>query len=93
MVISELDRMIEVDLLRRERDDLPAHRRIDADDAARGYRQSTEIEVPEIIGAEPLVSQLDALRRPRRGRGRRRARARLDPARPPRRRAGLRSSR
>ncbi|WP_457208020.1 Gfo/Idh/MocA family protein [Nocardioides sp. P5_C9_2] len=57
MVISELDRMIEVDLLRRDVT-IYHHTTVDPDARGTGYRQSTEIEVPEIIGAEPLVSQL-----------------------------------
>lgn len=58
MVIQELDRMIEVDLLRRS---LTAYRHttIEADSSdGPGFRQATEMEVPEIVGAEPLVSQL-----------------------------------
>lgn len=58
MVIQELDRMIEIDLLRRT---LTAfrHTNIEVDSIdGRGFRQATEMEVPEIIGAEPLVSQL-----------------------------------
>jgi predicted dehydrogenase len=59
MTIQELDRMIEVDLLRRS---LTAYRHTtiesDSEDGP-GFRQATEMEVPEIIGAEPLVSQLD----------------------------------
>lgn len=57
MVISELDRMLEVDLLRRDVT-IYRHSTIDPSESGSGYRQRTEIEVPEIIGAEPLVSQL-----------------------------------
>ncbi|MBK8470133.1 MAG: Gfo/Idh/MocA family oxidoreductase [Candidatus Phosphoribacter sp.] len=58
MVIQELDRMIEVDLLRRG---VTAYRHttIDSELGFGGYRQRTEIEVPEIVGVEPLVSQLE----------------------------------
>jgi predicted dehydrogenase len=58
MLIQELDRMIEIDLLRRS---LTAYRHttIEADsEGGAGFRQVTEMEVPEIVGAEPLVSQL-----------------------------------
>ena len=58
MVIQELGRMIEVDLLRRS---VTAYRHttIEGATAHGGFRQYTEIEVPEIIGTEPLVAQLD----------------------------------
>ena len=57
MVIHELDRMIEVDLLRRG---VTAYRHttIEGDVGHAGFRQMTEMEVPEIIGAEPLATQL-----------------------------------
>lgn len=58
MVIQELDRMIEIDLLRRGLTSY-RHANIEGDDSFVGFRQFTEIEVPEIGGAEPLVSQLD----------------------------------
>jgi hypothetical protein len=58
LVIQELGRMIEVDLLRRG---VTAYRHttIEGETARGGFRQYTEMEVPEIIGAEPLVAQLD----------------------------------
>jgi predicted dehydrogenase len=58
MVIQELGRMIEVDLLRRS---VTAYRHttIEGETAHGGFRQYTEIEVPEIVGTEPLVAQLD----------------------------------
>ena len=58
MVIHELDRMIEVDLLRRG---VTAYRHttIQGEAAHAGFRQVTEMEVPEIIGAEPLATQLE----------------------------------
>jgi predicted dehydrogenase len=57
MVIQELDRMIEVDLLRRG---LTSYRHavIEADEGHSGFRQFTEMEVPDIAGPEPLVGQL-----------------------------------
>jgi hypothetical protein len=59
MVIWELDKMIEVDLLRRGVT-VYRHTHVEASEADRaGFRQSTEIEIPEILGSEPLVSQLD----------------------------------
>ncbi len=57
MVISELDRMIEIDLLRRGVT-VYRHSTLEGDVGHAGFRQTTEMEVPEIIGAEPLVSQL-----------------------------------
>ncbi len=60
LVISELDRLIEVDLLRR---DVTIYRHVSsaaASDDGRGYRQQTVIEIPEMMTAtEPLVTQLD----------------------------------
>ncbi|TPW70688.1 Gfo/Idh/MocA family protein [Schumannella sp. 10F1B-5-1] len=57
MVVQSLDTMIEVDLLRRGVT-LYRHTHItDPDDAGAGYRQSTEMEVPEISGDEPLAAQ------------------------------------
>lgn len=57
MVVQELDRMIEIDLLRRG---VTAYRHttIEGEVGRGGYRQMTEIEVPEILGVEPLVAQL-----------------------------------
>ena len=57
MQIQELDRMIEVDLLRRGVT-VYRHSTIDSDEGYAGFRQKTEIEVPEVLGAEPLASQL-----------------------------------
>lgn len=59
LVIHEIDRMIEVDLLRRG---VTAYRHasIEANRPGEaGYRQSTVIEVPEVLGREPLVTQLE----------------------------------
>jgi predicted dehydrogenase len=58
MVIQELDRMIEVDLLRRGLTSY-RHATIEADEGFSGFRQFTEIEVPDIAGTEPLVGQLN----------------------------------
>ncbi len=57
-VIHELDRMIEVDLLRRGVTAF-RHTTIEGDEGHAGFRQMTEMEVPEIIGSEPLASQLE----------------------------------
>lgn len=58
--VTEVDRLIEIDLLRRDvtvyrnRSDEPA------DDSGRGYRFETTIEIPEILeGREPLAAQFD----------------------------------
>lgn len=59
LVIHELDRMIEVDLLRR---DVTVYRHVSAEAAedGRGYRQQTIIEIPELVTSrEPLAAQLD----------------------------------
>ena len=58
--------MIEVDLLRRG---VTAYRHttIEGETAHGGFRQYTEIEVPEIVGTEPLVAQLDYFARLARG--------------------------
>lgn len=58
--VTEVDRLIEIDLLRRDvtvyrnRSDEPA------DDSGRGYRFETTIEIPEVLeGREPLAAQFD----------------------------------
>lgn len=59
LLIHELDRMIEVDLLRRT---ITVYRHVsgDADESGRGYRQQTSIEIPEITNSrEPLAAQFD----------------------------------
>jgi predicted dehydrogenase len=57
--IYELDRLIEVDLLRR---DVTVYRHVSdqpADTEGRGYKQQTVIEIPELVsGVEPLAAQL-----------------------------------
>ena len=59
LVIVEVDRLIEADLLRR---DVTIYRHVYLDAATpdgRGYRQQTIIEIPELITArEPLAAQL-----------------------------------
>jgi hypothetical protein len=60
LVVSELDRLIEIDLLRR---DVTIYRHVSHDSATPdglGYRQQTVIEIPELVSArEPLATQLD----------------------------------
>lgn len=60
MSIYEQERLIEVDLLRR---DVTVYHHVaenSADGAGRGYRQQTVIEIPEpVTGKEPLTTQLD----------------------------------
>ncbi|HEX6343335.1 Gfo/Idh/MocA family oxidoreductase [Umezawaea sp.] len=60
LVITELDRLIEADLLRR---DVTIYRHVSNDAATpdgRGYRQQSIIEIPELVSArEPLAAQLD----------------------------------
>lgn len=60
MTVHEVDRLIEIDLLRR---DVTVYRHISADAASadgRGYRQQTSIEIPELATSrEPLAAQFD----------------------------------
>ncbi|SNR28966.1 Predicted dehydrogenase [Haloechinothrix alba] len=60
LTVSELDRLIEIDLLRR---DVTIYRHVSHEgvsDGGRGYRQQTVIEIPELLTVrEPLASQLD----------------------------------
>ena len=60
LLISEIDRLIEIDLLRR---DVTIYRHVSHDAVTPdglGYRQQTVIEIPELIsGREPLAAQLD----------------------------------
>lgn len=59
MSVHDLDKLIEIDLLRR---DVTVYRHVSdqpADAEGRGYRQQTVIEIPELITAqEPLAAQL-----------------------------------
>ncbi|MER7001485.1 Gfo/Idh/MocA family oxidoreductase [Dactylosporangium sp. NPDC000555] len=60
LTIAEVDRLVEVDLLRR---DVTIYRHVSLDAATpdgRGYRQQSIIEIPELTtGREPLAAQLD----------------------------------
>jgi len=60
MSIHDLDKLIEVDLLRR---DVTVYRHVSdqpANAEGRGYRQQTVIEIPELMSAqEPLAAQLE----------------------------------
>ncbi|RZQ62060.1 Gfo/Idh/MocA family protein [Amycolatopsis suaedae] len=60
LMVSELDRLIEIDLLRR---DVTIYRHVSHDAVTPdglGYRQQTVIEIPELVTArEPLATQLD----------------------------------
>ena len=60
IVVSERDRLIEVDMLRKG---VTVYRHVSdqmMEETSRGYRQQTVIEIPEIVSArEPLVAQLD----------------------------------
>ncbi|MCW3841322.1 Gfo/Idh/MocA family oxidoreductase [Micromonospora yasonensis] len=60
LVISEVDRLIEADLIRK---DVTIYRHVSLDAATpdgRGYRQQSIMEVPELISnREPLAAQLD----------------------------------
>ncbi|MFD8500013.1 Gfo/Idh/MocA family protein [Amycolatopsis sp. NPDC059657] len=60
LIISELDRLIEIDLLRR---DVTIYRHVSHDSVTPdglGYRQQTVMEIPELVTArEPLATQLD----------------------------------
>jgi predicted dehydrogenase len=59
LLVQTLDDMVEVDLLRRGVT-LYRHTTISEDrPGGAGYRQVTEMEVPEITGREPLATQLD----------------------------------
>ncbi|UZN01928.1 Gfo/Idh/MocA family protein [Cellulomonas sp. S1-8] len=59
LVIHELDRMVEIDLLRRGVT-VYHHVAAEASDEGRGYRQQTVIEIPEMTTSrEPLAAQLD----------------------------------
>jgi len=59
MTVQMLDAMVEIDLLRRGVT-LYRHTTINEDvPGGAGFRQVTEMEVPEVTGREPLSSQLD----------------------------------
>lgn len=59
LVVHELDKLVEIDLLRR---DITIYRHVAeaAFEGGRGYRQQTVIEIPELrTSREPLAAQLD----------------------------------
>lgn len=60
MAIHDADKLVEVDLLRR---DVTVYRHVSdqpADAEGRGYRHQTVIEIPELVtGKEPLVAQFE----------------------------------
>lgn len=58
MVVQSLDQTVEIDLLRR---DVVSYRHttIEGHESGTGFRQATEMEVPEITGKEPLAAQFD----------------------------------
>lgn len=60
LIVTELDKLTEVDLLRR---DVTVYRNVSdqmIEEQNRGYRQQTVIEIPEIISSqEPLAAQFD----------------------------------
>jgi len=60
MTVHEVDRLVEIDLLRR---DVTVYRHVSGEmelTDGRGYRQQTVIEIPEITASrEPLAAQLD----------------------------------
>jgi len=58
MVVQSLDQMVEVDLLRRGVVSY-RHTTLESDAAGTGFKQATEMEVPEIVGKEPLAAQFD----------------------------------
>lgn len=58
MVVQSLEQMIEIDLLRRSVVSY-RHTVLEGDAVGTGFKQSTEMEMPEIIGKEPLAAQLE----------------------------------
>lgn len=59
LVVQSLDHMVEVDLLRRGVT-LYRHTTVSEDKpGGAGYRQMTEMEVPEVTGREPLATQFE----------------------------------
>lgn len=58
MTVQSLDSMIEVDLLLRGVTKY-RHANIESTDDKVGFRQMTEMEVPEVSGAEPLAAQFE----------------------------------
>ncbi|UOR02255.1 Gfo/Idh/MocA family oxidoreductase [Leucobacter allii] len=58
MTVQSLDSMVEVDLLLRSVTKY-RHTNIESTDGRVGFRQMTEMEVPEVSGPEPLAAQFD----------------------------------
>lgn len=58
MTIQSLDSMVEVDLLLRSVTKY-RHTNIEGTDGRVGFKQMTEMEVPEVSGLEPLAAQFD----------------------------------
>ena len=58
LTIQSLDSMVEVDLLLRSVTKY-RHANIESTDGRAGFKQMTEMEVPEVSGAEPLAAQFD----------------------------------
>lgn len=59
MIVQELEQMVEIDLLRRGVT-IYRHSTLSGDEeGGAGFRQSTEMEVPEIFGREPLAAQFE----------------------------------
>jgi predicted dehydrogenase len=58
MIIQSLDSMVEIDLLLRGVTKY-RHANIESTSDKVGYKQMTEMEVPEVSGAEPLAAQFD----------------------------------
>lgn len=58
LTVQSLDSMVEVDLLLRSVTKYK-HTNIEATDGTVGFRQMTEMEVPEVSGPEPLAAQFD----------------------------------
>lgn len=61
LVVHEVEKLVEIDLLRR---DVTVYRNVAgqsvSDDDGRGYRQQTAIEIPELVAnQEPLAAQLE----------------------------------
>lgn len=58
LTIQSLDSMVEVDLLLRSVTKY-RHANIESTDGRAGFKQMTEMEVPEVSGAEPLAAQFE----------------------------------
>lgn len=58
LTVQSLDSMVEIDLLLRGVTKY-RHANIESTDGRAGFRQMTEMEVPEVSGAEPLAAQFD----------------------------------